>query len=521
MRKPSVAILIICCVMLSLSASAQQVILPIVPAQVEVPDAVYGPILTPDNLAANESFIIQKGGTLTAWQQEFKEKGILVKAYDDANSRVLVISAVSDGDAQRFGDIDQHTPETRAGYRWEHLKEGPFVDAGYKADSVEWRNFPVLGRYLMIRYAYRPGGELQHRGFMRRSVKNGLTVTVDMQVYGRGLKGGDNTALNTIFDSLQFTGAVAEGVSVTVFLNETATAPKETNQSNFVLKGTTKAGTVLQAVVMSFETNKPEVFRSEADAKGNYSLEIALGAEGIYLITLTATADGMEPLEKAYSVTYAKDLLPVEMTSELPAVLTQNSYKIAGKTEAGVTVQMILNDKNTTRKTNNSKTFSFNAPTAQDGTYKLRLSFSKAGLATRVFDYEGVKGAPTLVMATEAPTIVDTSEALSPNYTDLIAKAEEYEGKSLTYDGYVTGVQESADGYVVSLALRKATGGYADTLLLISAADPAIAVDSKVRVLGVLEGLNAGAEGAAGAGYPRLALGSIELLEQETPAQAN
>lgn len=517
MRMRKTVLLLMLCMLLSFSASAQQVLLPLIPAQVDVSDTSYAPMLTPENLAANESFIISKGGTLAGWQQEFKEKGILLMAYDDNNSRRLVISALLDADAQRFGDIDQQTPETRAGYRREHLKEGPFVDQGYKADSAEWRNFPKVGRFLMIRYSHRAGGEVTHRGFMRRSVKNGLSITIDMQVFGRGLKGGDNTALNKVFDSFAFTGTVAEGVTMSVFLNETQTAPKETFEPAFTMKGSTKAGTQLQAVVMSFETNKPETFRTEADAKGNYSLPITLPAEGIYLITLNASAEGMEPLEKSYSVTYAKDLLPVEFTSELPATLTEKSYRIAGKTEAGVTVQMILNDKNTTKRTNNQKTFSFNVPTAQDGTYKVRLSFAKAGFTTRVFDYEGVRSAQAaapVLPPSDTTGGTEAMDALSPSYTDLIARADDYDAKLLTYDGYVTGITQEAGDYVLSLALRKAVTGYADTLMLVTATDPGIAIDTKVRITGTLVGISDGQEGGINMSYPRLQLTTIERMEE-------
>lgn len=516
MRMRKTVLLLMLCMLLTFSASAQQVLLPLIPAQVDVSTDSYTPMLTPENLSAHESFIVSKGGTLAGWKQEWKDKGILLMAYDEKNSRRLVISAVMDADAQRFGDIDQQTPGTRAQFRREHLKEGSFVDLGYKADSAEWRNFPGLGRFLMIRYNYR-GSEPQHRGFMRRSVKNGLTITLDMQVYGRSLKGADNTALNKVFDSFAFTGNVAQGVSVSVFLNETQSAPKETYLPNFTMKGSTKAGTQLQAVVMSFETNKPETFRTEADAKGNYSLPITLPAEGIYLITLSASSEGMEPLEKSYSVTYAKDLLPVEFTSEFPKELTANSYRIAGKTESGVTVQMIVNEKNTTRKTNNQKTFSFNVPTATDGTYKVRLSFAKTGFATRLFDYEGVRAAQNAAPAlpeTATPVNTESLEALSPSYTDLIAKADEYDGKQLTYDGYVVSVTQEAGDYVVALALRKAVTGYADTLMLVSATDPAVKADSKVRITGTLVGISDGQEGGINMSYPRIKLSTIELLEE-------
>ncbi len=45
-------------------------------------------------------------------------------------------------------------------------------------------------------------------GFQRRTIRNGYTITVDMQVYGRNVSGADNTALNKVFDSFGFTQAL-------------------------------------------------------------------------------------------------------------------------------------------------------------------------------------------------------------------------------------------------------------------------------------------------------------------------
>ena len=179
---------------------------------------------------------------------------------------------------------------------------------------------------------------------------------------------------------------------------------------------------------------------------------------------------------------------------------------------------MILNGKNTTVRTNNRRTFSFNVPTPSDGQYSAKLTFSKAGMATRVFEFEGVKGGAALPAAEQQPEAAEEAasamEALSPSYTDLIAQAEAYDGKSLTFDGYVTGIEQEAGDYVLSLALRKAVTGYADTLLLVTPTDPGIPADSRVRVVGRLEGLSAGEGETPNLSYPRLRLDSIEQLAQ-------
>ncbi len=305
-------------------AEDQQVALPAIPAVLLLPEGVYNPVLTPDNLKDNGPFILSRGGTVEEWEAEFKTKGILMKAYDDKNRRLLVVTGLQDEDGQRFGDIDLQTADTRAAYRAIYSKGGAYEALGYRVDSAEWKNFKQVGRFLMLKYSYRQGGEVIHRGFARRTVKNGLSIMVDMQVFGRTLKAGDNTALNKVFDTLVFTGNVGEGVAMPVFLNESSTAPKETNKAGFTMSGMTRSGAKLTATLLSFSNTTPANFTAQADAKGNYSLPVTLSGDGVYMLTLLVEAEGLEPLEKTYSINYGRNLLPVEFKTQLPETLTED-----------------------------------------------------------------------------------------------------------------------------------------------------------------------------------------------------
>ncbi len=527
MRKLLLVFILTLCIVLPNTVKAEdvQVTLPALPAVVLLPEDRYDPILTPDNLKDNGPFILSRGGTIEQWEEEFKTKGIMLRAYDDSNKRMLVITGLQDEDARRFGDIDLQTAATRADYRREHQGDGSFANLGYRVESAEWKNFKNVGRFLMIKYSFREDGEVLHRGFARKAVKNGLTVMVDMQVFGRTLKAGDNTALNKVFDSLTLTGNVGEGVSMPVFLNESSTAPLETNKSSFTMKGMTRSGAKLTATVQSF-SGTPANYTTEADAKGNYSLMIDLPGEGVYLLRLEVASEGLETLEKNYSINYGRTLLPVTFTGQLPEVLTQDKYTISGETEPGTEVQLIVNSQSVSKKSNNQGKFSFNVNTKEDGIYTVRLSLQKKGFNVRTFDFTATKGADTPGTEdsmTSPDGSTDTSagnrgEALSPSYTDLIAKAESYDGKLLTYDGFITEVQQQAGEYVISMALREGPTGYADTVIAAAENNPGYALGSKVRVYGILEGM--GAEGAESIehSYPKLRVQNMVLLEEAAPA---
>lgn len=519
MRNRCLLILAVMLLLTVLPASAEQVGLEAIPAVLQLPDGAYSPILTPENLVENETYIHAKGGSAAAWAEEWKAQGILMKAYDDANNRVLVVSALADEPGQRLIDIDQQTAGIRADYRREHL-DGPAMpaDLGYRVESAEWKNFPHVGRFLMLKYRFSPGGTLQYRGFARKSVKNGLSIMMDMQVYGRGLKAGDNTALNKVFDTLQFTAAAAPGVSLPVVLSETTIPPEETNLPDITIEGTTRPGVKLNAVVGSMASPQADSYNTVADDKGHYQFDIRLPQEGVFLITMTATLDGLEETTRNYPITYRRNMIPVIFTTpEFPQQLTQDSYTLSGTTDAGVTVQFVVNDKSTQKRTNKNGTFSFKVNTREEGTYNVRFSFSKKDYNMRTFDYQGVKGAPGEAIPVTSPALAagttdipqQPGEALSPPYTDLIAQAAQYDGKLLTYDGYLISAEQQGGEWLLSMALRKTSAGYADTIVLITERDPAIRPDTPIRAYGELVGLNV-TDDSAELGYPRLQLQRIQ-----------
>ena len=145
----------------------------------DVPGDTYTTQLTPENLAANESFIAGLGETVDSMKEKFTQQGIRLIAYDTTHGRTLVVTAVQDAQSRELYDINEQTADTRADYRAMYRGGGAFEAQGYRVDSAEWKNFKQVGRFLMLKYSYRQGGEVIHRGFARRTVKNGLSIMVE------------------------------------------------------------------------------------------------------------------------------------------------------------------------------------------------------------------------------------------------------------------------------------------------------------------------------------------------------
>ena len=80
MRKLLLIFILTFCLLLPGMAMAedQQVALPAIPAVLLLPEGVYNPVLTPDNLKDNGPFILSRGGTVEEWETEFKTNARLL-----------------------------------------------------------------------------------------------------------------------------------------------------------------------------------------------------------------------------------------------------------------------------------------------------------------------------------------------------------------------------------------------------------------------------------------------------------
>ncbi len=454
-------------------------------AGITLPDGVYQTVLTPENLASNEAFIQSKGGSVATWEADFKAKGILLQAYDTANDRVLVITALDDVDGKNIFDVNKHGTDVRARYRLSHGASGAYNVLGYRYDSVSWKNFKDIGRFLQLRYQYRLNGEVAHRGYQRRTIRNGYTITVDMQVFNRQLTAQDNTALNKVFNTFTFSQVLPLPV-LPISLNETQTAPVETASSTFTMKGRTKPQASLHAVLISFSNNTTKVFDTKANKNGDYSLKITLPGEDVYVMTLTVQSEGLEDFSKSYNIQYKEGLLPVTITSAPPASFQGNLFVLTGVTsEAGVKATLTVNGNKTEKNVARNKEFSFELDTTKEGAYDIRLVLSKRNLEDRVFTYT-----MTREVSQQAREEAAKAAALTPTYAQLISDPNAFDGKLLRFEGTLVEKENTTDSWVLRFALKKDGGVFSDFLIITSDREPTLAINQTATVYGVMTGMN-------------------------------
>jgi hypothetical protein len=464
---------------LGFSASAENYEFDDIYASLSLPSDVYNNVITKDNAANNEDTLKSLGYEV----ESFNTGGMLLIASDKKNDRLLTLSAVKDGEAEQYFNINEHTPQTRASYRRLHSASDRFKVLGYHYNSVEWKNFKKSGRWLMLRYNFRQGGSVEHRGYQRRTIYNGYTITMDMKVLGgRQLKSADNKALNKVFDTLTFTQTLPLP-QLPVSFDEQVTAPSETAEDTFTMKGKTAAGAKLTAVIGSFSTAETKVFEGTASKNGSYSLTITLPREDLYFMTLTVEVEGALPLEKQYAVTYRKGLINVAINNSPPEKLEADSYTISGTAEKGVSVSLSVNGELSTKRIGAGGKFSFKIDTKNEGKYDIILKFSKENYEDRSFTYNCER-----TLSDEERVSRIKSSAKSPAYSTLMRNIDNNDGKMLRYEGYIISSEEKAGEWILKFATAKTGETYKNLIILSSDKQVGYPLNTKLTAYGVLVG---------------------------------
>ncbi|MBQ7519562.1 MAG: hypothetical protein IJU12_04515, partial [Clostridia bacterium] len=117
MRKIYALLLILALLFAALPASADSYQFGKLFMLVDIPLDEYLVQITPQTVNQYADFLATIGHTPESMLDYFNQDGVLVWAYDEADGRTLVITAVQDAPAKEYYDINEQTPATRATYR--------------------------------------------------------------------------------------------------------------------------------------------------------------------------------------------------------------------------------------------------------------------------------------------------------------------------------------------------------------------------------------------------------------------
>lgn len=464
-------------------------------------------VLQEENLGSHSEVLKARNTTAEAMQKDWQERGVQLQAWTPDLDACLEIRTRQDEDSARYFDIDAQNTTARAAYRSSHLRSEAYQSQGYDVKSAEWKKSEKAGRFLQIKYKRNVNGLITW-GYAEKTVRNGWTVVLDYQVYGRGLKDRDLNSLRKALKTLEFTQVLDTPGTAAGVLTFTETPPAETNTGVFTVEGNATPGAHLIGVIMKYANPTPTRIETDAgEQTGKFKLNVKLPDEGIWLMTLTLEKDGNVIAEHVFeTTTYQKTLLPVTFNATVPEQFESDEFTLSGKTVKGVSLQCIVTggskgyDK--TVRTNNNGKFSFHIPTDNQSVYNVTLILQKKNYETRRFSW------------TANRTLTDRDvrnqyreEAVKPAYSTLNRKLEAYTGRVMGYKVYITDIQHVGDEYIVTAAMTKTKkGNLKDIIVISSAEEPVFVVGSEQVFYGRLTGLHEVQSEEGATGYPHFEL---------------
>ena len=479
MRKYALILLLALLTLLPLCAHADAITLGTIYAELEIPENYI--VLTPDNITFHPEWLERHLTTAEAMLDDFEERGVLLQAWATDDSSCLEITAVKDELAEMYFDLDQQTTAIRTTYKNNHANGTYFGDLGYKFSSAEWKYVASrYGRMLQLRYTRTTAAGVT-KGYMRRTIRNGYTITLDYQAIGRDSKAADERALDDIMGTVRFTTTLPKPPDVAADLVFTSTPPAETNTGKFTVKGTGDAGLHIIGVVMRMSDPDPILIETDVNRSGNFSLDVKLPREGVWLMTMTVENEGVITEEIFFdTTTYQKTLLPVNFDAEIPTALTSDTLTISGTTMKQTTVQCLVDGLfEKTITTNNSGVFNFKLSTKEEGDYTITLVFTKKGYETR-----RVQVVANRTFTEEDIRAAYRSEAVKPAYSTLTSKLSGYTGRVLHYDLYCVSIEQSGSQWLIYMAMDKKKSGYKNIVVVMADEAPNFVEGAQVHMYG-------------------------------------
>ena len=479
------AVLLLICV----SASAEEY--PLTPCGAVVTIGDNYTVTTLETLSQHPGLLSSLNKTAEEAEADWKERGVLLQAWTVKRDACLEITAVQDEAAKTWYDLEQQTRSARSQY--EKDQRAAYKAAGYTLQSVAWKNHAKGGNFLVIKYKYDEAG-VTHRGVMQKTVRNGYTLTLNYEVFNRTVReASDPVYLNRIVNSIVFgeAASLSDNASGEApgLLQFSSKPPVETSTETFTVEGHCLPGAHLIGVLMRLSSTEPVRFEADANKAGNFKIKVTLPEEGVWLMTVTADADGKTIAYEAFQpTTYSKTLIPVTFSAPIPEVLVADETVISGVTSKGVDVQCIASDGQDTFtkqiRTNGTGKFNFKIPTEREATYSITLVFSKKGYNTVRNTYTAAR---ELTEADKKARI--RKEAISPSWSVLNNKISGYIGKTMGYQLYIVSVEQIGEEWIITAAQTQNKNGYRNVMIFVSSQDPALETGSRVRLYGRCTGV--------------------------------
>ena len=139
-----------------------------------IDQSIYETVLTVDNLAEHEDYLLANGYTVEGMTNIFNSNGYLVYAVDAENNRTLVLSAQITVDSEMYFDLNDQDNDMRKEYRTGHTNGKAYGLLGFRYAHAAWNNYGGDKlRFLCTEYTLMKDGAVDHYGYQRRTIRNG------------------------------------------------------------------------------------------------------------------------------------------------------------------------------------------------------------------------------------------------------------------------------------------------------------------------------------------------------------
>ena len=464
-------------------------------------------VLTPANLPEHPDLLSAIGKTADDLRAEWAERGVVLQAWGKgAKKTVVEVSVVQDDESAKYFDTESRTRAERK--QWSAEVVSKAKGRGYSVFDMIIKKHEKSGNFVEFEYLYNGDGE-SHRGIYREIVRNGYTLSLDYQVYDRKPTKTDIDTSRHITNTVTVESAASpaetvtgedtpestEGSNVPAGASNTLSVsvlpPEQTNEGVFTVEGTAYPGSEVIVVAMRWSGSSYR-FPTTAGNNGKFSVKITLPDEGLYQFTVNMCINNITVADAILNqVTYSKTLLPFTLNTEVPDELTTDELVISGTTLRNVDIQCIVSlggrtitaKPRDTVRTNGTGAFTFKIPTAEEGEYDIRLTFSKKGLNSARYDKTATR---VFTVADQHARIAGSAEKV--NYNTLVKKLDSYKGKTIVFDAFVTDVRQVGDEWMITAAQKLNKGSYSNFLIYMSSDDPGLAAGTKVKLYGVCVG---------------------------------
>jgi hypothetical protein len=456
-------------------ACAQTIALPSVSASLAFPDPWL--VVTPASLPVYQAMLDEAGLNAGIMARRFASDGVAAEGYSEDFGDSFRLLVTQDARSERIFDIDRSTAAQRKAILLSYTDTRQWRLTNIRYTEGEWRQRNGLGRVLFLRYNVLDGEDIAQRGLQYLILRNGHNYVLDWAVAGRRITNRDLSRFEERLAGLAFT-EVLPPPPLPAELALDRILPQESGDGNLRITGKTEpnGGVVLSHT--RYEGDPPVVLSvGTAGQDGSFTLRCTLPAQGVYMLTLTATKEGCLDTEVQQMLTYQQGLLPVNFDALPGPAFGADEFILAGWTLAGAQVQLLDGRAGQQKKAGKDGRFSFKVATAQPGEYNLTLSVTKKDAKERRIPITFTR---ERTASHDAQDIRE--EAEQAPYGDLVQNPGDYVGRLLTFTGTVTQISEGTGVWFVRLNVAPGRRDAPRPLVLLFDAEPPAELAEGARV---------------------------------------